>query len=308
MSPGGAHPSFRLTEARAHLIVGWMNAFPPEDPPPLPAHVDVVRLRAPQGFLALGVFMMIHFAVGVVLLVVVVGAGVTRGLENAGGVDGPETGTEVAPPLETSLETEIEDLNEDLMPHAVLWSTVLGTVGMFVYGLYTLRGPHRGLDRSVAGLAPTGGAAMLFGGLAGIAIAAAYLFGIARIFPFDEAINESGPMSKMAQTPGFSRTVFLVAALMAPFVEEFTFRGMFFGGVRTSWGLPAAITITSFCFVLLHATEFVSYWPAAVVILLVSIAASCARVLTGSIGPAIALHLTYNMSVVSQFMIGSEAP
>ena len=87
--------------------------------------------------------------------------------------------------------------------------------------------------------------------------------------------------------------------VFAPPIEELVFRGVLFGGLRSSWGAAWSGVVTTLLFVMLHGTEVVRFWPAVFGITAVAVATIWIRVRAGAIGPAVALHFAYNAALAS---------
>jgi len=99
--------------------------------------------------------------------------------------------------------------------------------------------------------------------------------------------------------PGVGRWSFAVtAAVLAPPLEEVLFRGALLGGLREAWGVPRAAVVTGLIFWLLHAPEWIHYWPAALGIGLLTAVLTLLRLRSASLGPPIAAHCAYNLALV----------
>jgi membrane protease YdiL (CAAX protease family) len=108
-----------------------------------------------------------------------------------------------------------------------------------------------------------------------------------------------GPLAGLAQAGGWARIAWaFLAVVVAPPVEEVVFRGVLYAGLAAKWRSEIAGAITTAVFVALHVTEIGTYWPAWLTIGLLGALALRARVATGSLLPAIALHATYNLGLV----------
>jgi membrane protease YdiL (CAAX protease family) len=106
-------------------------------------------------------------------------------------------------------------------------------------------------------------------------------------------------LAQAATAGGAARVLWAVLALaVAPPTEELLFRGVLYGGLARSWGARAAAVATTVLFVALHATEIGRFWPGWAVISALGALALRARLKTGSLVPAIALHAAYNMGLV----------
>jgi membrane protease YdiL (CAAX protease family) len=132
----------------------------------------------------------------------------------------------------------------------------------------------------------------------GITLAVAYLSVMTWVVPY-HASEPLGPLAAAATGAPFDRFAFAVLALLfAPFVEEFFFRGLLLKGFSTSWGPRVGAIVVTTLFILLHLTETFDYWPATTAVALMSVGALLARTITGSLGPAVALHGSYNFVIV----------
>ena len=154
--------------------------------------------------------------------------------------------------------------------------------------------------RSKDGIAwSLGEPAYLLNGLViGVALALGYL-AIASVFVPPGPDLPRGPLAEMATTPGLSQLSWIfIAVIVAPPLEEFLFRGVLFSGFARSWGQSIAALLVTALFVVIHLPETVYYWPAMVAVLSLGVAALLIRMRSESLGPAITLHLAYNLVLV----------
>jgi len=98
--------------------------------------------------------------------------------------------------------------------------------------------------------------------------------------------------------PSLTAITALLACLVAPPTEELVFRGALYAGLARSWRPAGAAAVTTAIFVALHGTELGAYWPGWIIVALVGALALRARLATGSLLPAIALHASYNLGLV----------
>jgi len=82
---------------------------------------------------------------------------------------------------------------------------------------------------------------------------------------------------------------FVVVALVAPFVEELTYRGLGFAAVRDGYGVTAAIIVTALAFGLAH-----GLFAALPVLSIFGAILAWLRFKTGSLYPSIILHGLFN--------------
>jgi membrane protease YdiL (CAAX protease family) len=85
---------------------------------------------------------------------------------------------------------------------------------------------------------------------------------------------------------------------LAPLVEEPLFRGLMLRGLSRSWGPFAAGLSVTVLFVGMHVQQTGAYLPALVAIAGLGCATLAARTITDSLGPAVALHIGYNIVIV----------
>jgi membrane protease YdiL (CAAX protease family) len=132
----------------------------------------------------------------------------------------------------------------------------------------------------------------------GVVVAIIYLFVIGSLIPPPEDL-EPGPLVNAAMTSGWARMGWALAALfLAPPVEEFLFRGVLLEGFSRSWGTLVAAVLTITIFTALHYNETSNYLPGLAAIGLLAIVTTFARITTGSLKPAIAIHAGYNLAMV----------
>ena len=109
------------------------------------------------------------------------------------------------------------------------------------------------------------------------------------------APREHGLLAEALGASRANRIAFaLTAVLLAPVAEEFVFRGVLLGVLLPVTGPLLAGTLSGIVFWLLHATEWVRYWPAALGIGLMTALVTLLRLRTGSIRPGTWAHIGYN--------------
>lgn len=156
------------------------------------------------------------------------------------------------------------------------------------------------IDRSPAGIGLTAARRkhVLLAALAGLVAAAVYLSVSTWLIPFDPS-TKLGPLADAAARGGANRAAWAFMALVfAPLIEEFFFRGLLLSGFTASWGSIAGPIATAVLFVAMHLFEAWVYWPAIVTITVLAVGTYLARKLSGSLIPAMAMHLAYNAVIV----------
>lgn len=138
--------------------------------------------------------------------------------------------------------------------------------------------------------------ATLVAALQGLALVAGLVI-IGSVLPAPK--HGLGPLASAALAGGWTRIAWAVLAFaIAPPVEELVFRGALYTGLANRLRPELAGGITTAVFVALHVSEIGLYWPAWIAIGALGALALRARVKTGSLVPAIALHATYNLGLV----------
>lgn len=114
-----------------------------------------------------------------------------------------------------------------------------------------------------------------------------------------------GPLAKVAASGGWAMAAWaLLALVFGPLIEELLFRGLLLHGFTESWGrTPAAIVVTVI-FVAMHLFETAAYWPATVAVTAMAVLALTARLRTGSLAAAAAVHFGYNGGIVLMALLG----
>jgi ABC-2 type transport system permease protein len=135
---------------------------------------------------------------------------------------------------------------------------------------------------------------------AGIVIGLGFI-GLTTLVPMPDTAKPG--WTRVISAGGWPQYLWIVFALfIAPPIEEFVFRGMLWTGLRRRWNAVAAGTVVTLSFLAVHVTQAGGYWPAMVAIGTMGAAALVARVRSGSLVPAVALHVSYNAMVVMSAM------
>jgi membrane protease YdiL (CAAX protease family) len=194
----------------------------------------------------------------------------------------------------------------EIMSKATLVGGAAGVlVGGLVAWLLAQRHIHRNAEGiSLASLGCVRGSrrAQATAAVAGLAIGLAFIGATAWV-PMPESAKP-GWLAAVAGG-GWAYYLWIVLALfIAPPIEEFVFRGMLWTGLAERWNPIAAGAAVTLAFAAVHLTQAGNYWPAMVAIAVMGTAALVARVRSGSLVPAIALHLGYNAVVVASMGAG----
>ena len=177
-------------------------------------------------------------------------------------------------------------------PFALPLSMIAGALAVYALTRRFARRRATGIPRITYAL---GGAPMrdiAFGATTG-ALLALLLVLISLVTPAGKT-TDAGLLSQVLAASGIGRFVFgLTAVLLAPPVEEYVFRGVLMGTLMPIGEVGAGV-LSGLAFWLLHATEWIHYWPAALGIGAMTVLVTHLRLRTRSILPGIVSHLCYN--------------
>lgn len=114
-----------------------------------------------------------------------------------------------------------------------------------------------------------------------------------------EADPSRNVLGDMAHTSGISRFIWacLLLILIPPF-EEFLYRGVLYAGISNSSNAIIAGIVVTALFVLGHLPHTLHYVPGIFGFTILGILALMLRIQSRSLGPAVALHATYNLCIV----------
>lgn len=215
-------------------------------------------------FICFGVYLGAQFVVGL-------GAGIVIGIASAGGNAVPDW----------------------LMPTTVLASFVLGGLALYATVRQLLGGPVWERGGGKFGLVRTALRPTALAALGGAGLAALYI--VVATFVIPPKVEPKGILVEMAGSSGYPFVAWLCLALvLAPFLEEFLFRGVMFHGISRGLGPWGATVIVTVLFVALHTLEAAQYWPALVFITGIGVFTLVVRIRFASLAPAVVAHLSYN--------------
>jgi membrane protease YdiL (CAAX protease family) len=129
------------------------------------------------------------------------------------------------------------------------------------------------------------------GGLCLGLFAHGYLALVSQIPSIADMIHKA--QAQMNSVPGLRGSYALIAVFLAPFAEEFLFRGLLFRALDREWGGWRAIIGSAAFFAIYHPP--LSWFPVG----LLGIANALIFKKTGRLAPAVILHMVYNAVVVS---------
>ncbi|MBZ5562849.1 MAG: CPBP family intramembrane metalloprotease [Acidobacteriia bacterium] len=118
--------------------------------------------------------------------------------------------------------------------------------------------------------------------------------------------TESFPLQEMFTSRAASYAIGAFAITVAPFMEELIFRGVMFAVFERRAGLRFAVLATAVLFAGLHVPEYWRAWNHVLMILVVGVAFSLARGITGSLAPSVILHMGYNASMMMGLFFSTQ--
>jgi membrane protease YdiL (CAAX protease family) len=113
------------------------------------------------------------------------------------------------------------------------------------------------------------------------------------------------PIEEMLEHPASALLFAVLGVSIAPFVEEFIFRGFIYPVVERRVGSLLAVVSTALLFTALHLGQLWGSWTGVALILLVGITLSTARARTDSLITPFVIHLSYNSTLCLLFLITS---
>lgn len=116
-------------------------------------------------------------------------------------------------------------------------------------------------------------------------------------FPADAEL-ETTFQSMLNQTFVSTLLVFFIAVFLAPFFEEYLFRGLVFDGFEQKYGFIGAISVSSVVFMSFHLLEYYQYWVAWLAVLVLAIVLGVIRYRSQSMLNPILCHASYNFTIL----------
>jgi membrane protease YdiL (CAAX protease family) len=180
---------------------------------------------------------------------------------------------------------------DDDPPDDVLyrWSTAVGGIVQYGIILAVVLALARGISPGTLGLRRPGSWRSAVGWTS-LALVSIWIVG-AVLNVFLEAGEEQGlvPDAWDPDRAAAFAANFVVVALVAPVVEELTYRGLGFAAVRDAFGAAAAVAVTALAFGLAHGLVV-----ALPVLTIFGVVLALLRLKTQSLYPPIALHALFN--------------
>ena len=108
---------------------------------------------------------------------------------------------------------------------------------------------------------------------------------------------KSLPIYKLFGTTASAYALAAYGILLAPLVEELFFRGFLYPVLARRLGLPAAVLLTSFAFMLIHISQLAGAWLPLLILFCVGTIFTLARAWTGSVAVPFVIHTFYNVTL-----------
>jgi membrane protease YdiL (CAAX protease family) len=177
------------------------------------------------------------------------------------------------------------------------WSVLLGMLLGIAWVLYylSLRAKPlftRGDIRGLGWCAPSEPA---YVNAALVALAALAFAVIAALAIPPDLHKLGGPLSRLMLAPGLPRTtVLILGVVVAPVIEELTFRGAMFAALLRRFSVATAGAVTTLTFVAGHAPDKIHYWPGFIIVGVLGVMLLGLRIRYRSLWPGMLAHFLYN--------------
>lgn len=99
-----------------------------------------------------------------------------------------------------------------------------------------------------------------------------------------------------------------MGVVVAPVVEEITFRSFLFRPMVRSHGAVVAILITTAIFTVLHGSQYDWHWEILLFVAVLGLSFGYVRWKTGSLWPPIAMHMVFNGTQFALMLLSGELP
>jgi membrane protease YdiL (CAAX protease family) len=276
-------------ELLASWLASWLGGDPGViDAPGLPEtaatdatplHVDTQPLRLIDGVKVLAAFLGAQLIVWVIAVVAVMDPG--------SGHNPTEVGTRAV---------------MQVFPVALPLSMLASALAVFGLSRRFSRRVDAGLAHVVFALRGADARTLAIAAGSG-ALLATLLALLSFMTPAGNAVDQ-GLLARMLSSSATGRMVFaLTAVLIAPTVEEYVFRGVLLGTLLPAGEVTAGV-VSGLAFWLLHATEWIHYWPAALGVGAMTVLVTDLRLRSGSIAPCIVAHTSYNGALTLIALLG----
>jgi membrane protease YdiL (CAAX protease family) len=110
-------------------------------------------------------------------------------------------------------------------------------------------------------------------------------------------VPPNAPILEMLKDKVVAEMFVVFGISVAPFAEEFYFRGLLFPALQRSVGTTASVLITSLFFALIHASQVANSLGPVGILLIVGLLLTIIRARTGSLAASFVFHVAYNSTL-----------
>lgn len=114
------------------------------------------------------------------------------------------------------------------------------------------------------------------------------------------------PIDRYFQNPGAAYLMSFFGISMAPLVEELFFRGFLYPVLARRWGIVIGVVLTALGFALVHASQLAHAWAPLLILFIVGMIFTLARVVTGNVAPGFLMHVGYNFTLFGLLYIATD--
>jgi membrane protease YdiL (CAAX protease family) len=114
------------------------------------------------------------------------------------------------------------------------------------------------------------------------------------------------PIDRYLQNPGAAYLMSIFGISMAPLVEELFFRGFLYPVLARRWGMVSGVVFTALGFALVHASQLAHAWAPLLILFIVGLVFTLARVVTRNVAPGFLMHVGYNFTLFGLLYIATD--
>ncbi|HEX7287578.1 MAG TPA: CPBP family intramembrane glutamic endopeptidase [Candidatus Angelobacter sp.] len=119
-------------------------------------------------------------------------------------------------------------------------------------------------------------------------------------------IPKSLPIDQYFKGPASGYLLAAFGVLIAPFVEEFFFRGFLYPALARHAGREIAVIATAAAFSLLHLEQLALAWAPLLILFAVGVVLTLVRARTNSVAICVLMHMGYNFSLFTMVFIATQ--
>lgn len=119
-------------------------------------------------------------------------------------------------------------------------------------------------------------------------------------------IPKTLPIDQYFKTPASGYLLAAFGIFVAPFVEEFFFRGFLYPALARWTGAPTAIVLTAIGFSSIHQEQLAHAWAPLLIIFGVGLVLTIVRAKTRSVATSVLIHMGYNATLFTMLFFVTE--